>query len=334
MHIRVLSEQDVRSVLTMGNAIDLQAEAFELLAEDQTVEGLRSFAHSSTPPGVAIFNPAFLKDGKGYGVKIVSDFYGNEARGLARLSSIITLLDGITGYPKTVMEGGYLTDIRTGAGTALAARFLARRDSKTIAMIGAGRVARNQLEALCLEHEIEEVLVSTRSPGRGEDFIRRMRGVTGVPNNIQLIDDRTQAVSAADMVVCATTSSEPVLPGNALKPGTFVVCAGAHNRNSREVDNAAVRRAAIHVIDSRRDCLPNAGDFHIPAVEGEFDISCVTELADLVTQALPARKSNADIALYKSMGVPIQDLITAQFVEQRAIDNSLGTLVDIGGGEI
>jgi len=332
MKLRILSENDVRSVLRMSDSIDIQAQAFTALAEGQSIEGLRSFAQSKSPPGVAIFNPSFLKDGKGYGLKVVSDFYQNSSRGVPRMSALVALFDGMTGQPQTVMEGGYLTDMRTGAGTALAARFLARKDSRVVSIFGAGRVARNQLEALCVELTIEHVLVATRSRDRGEEFIDRMRiAGNGVPRDIRLVDDRAQAAAEADIVVCGTTSHDPVFPGASLRPGTFVVGAGAYAPNMREVDTETIRRASKHVIDSKNDCLEDSGDLQIPAKEGAFDIERVVEIADLIAGRAPGRESEDEITFYKSMGVPIQDLITAQFVEERAIDQGIGTLIDIGG---
>ena len=126
-------------------------------AANKSVEGLRSFATSEDPPGVAIFNPCFLRGGAGYGIKVVSDFYGNDNKRIPRMSALVALFDGATGFPKTVMEAGYLTDLRTGAGTGLAARYLAREDSRTVAIIGAGRVARNQLEALATLFDLKTV---------------------------------------------------------------------------------------------------------------------------------------------------------------------------------
>ncbi|MBT5051218.1 MAG: ornithine cyclodeaminase family protein [Rhodospirillaceae bacterium] len=331
MKLRILSESDVRSVLSMADAMDIQARAFTAQAAGQSIEGLRSFAVSELPPGVAIFNPAFLKEGKGYGVKIVSDFYDNPNRGAARLSALVALFNGETGHPRTVMEGGYLTDIRTGAGTALAARYLARKDSRSVTIIGAGRVARHQLQALCVENAIETVVVSTRSRDRGEEFIGRMREGDGAPSHIRLEEDRAKAVSDADMVICATTSPEPVFPGAALRPGTFVASVGTHSAGTREVDTETIRRARVHVIDSRTDCLAAAGDLQIPAKEGALDLDQVSEIADLVAGRTFGRQSDEDITFYKSVGVPIQDLFTAQFVEKRAIEHGIGTLIDIGG---
>ena len=334
MQLRVLSEQDVRSVLRMADAIDIQAEAFTTLADGRSIEGLRSFAKSESPPGVAIFNPSFLTGGKGYGLKVVSDFYENEQRNIPRMSALVALFDGMTGRPRTVMEAGYLTDIRTGAGTALVARYLARKNSRVIGVFGAGRVARNQLEALCVELDIERVYVCTRSRGRGEEFVNRMRAAgNGVPSKIELSDDRAAVAATSDIVVCATTSHEPVFPGSELRAGTFVVGAGAYASDMREVDSETIKRATKHIIDSKRDCLEDAGDFLIPARKDGFDTGRVADIADLVGGRAKGREFENEITFFKSMGVPIQDLITAQYVERRATEEDIGVKLDIGGDQ-
>ena len=331
MKLRILTEGDVRAVLTMAETIPLQAEAFTLLAEGRTVEGLRSFAMSETPPGVAIFNPSFLKEGKGYGVKVVSDFYENPKRGVPRMSALVALFDGETGLPKTVMEGGHLTDLRTGAGTALAAQHLARPECRTLAMIGAGRVARNQLAALCEVCSIEKVWLSTRTPARGQEFVELMSAAGGaVPADIELVGSPQTVIAEADIVVAATTSHEPVFDGRALRPGTFVVAAGAFEATTREVDSETIRRAAKWVVDSL-ECLPDAGDLIIPMSEGIIEEAQVAGIADVVAGRRPGREGADEITYYKSMGVPIQDLVTAQHIERRAEELNIGTVIDIGG---
>jgi ornithine cyclodeaminase/alanine dehydrogenase-like protein (mu-crystallin family) len=331
MKLRVLSESDCRTVIDMVSAIEIQAEAFTLLAAGCSVEGLRSFATSEDPPGVAIFNPCFLRNGRGYGIKVISDFYENEKRRVTRMTGIVALFDGTTGYPRTVMEAGYLTDLRTGAGTGLAARYLARRDSRAVAIIGAGRVARNQLMALSEVFDVDRVLLSTRSAERAEEFVRRMAAVGGrVPKDIRLVD-REEAVRKADIVVAATTSKTPVFSGAWLKPGTFVASVGAYEPSTREVDSVTVGRAAKLVIDSRADCLDHAGDFMLPIAEGVIAREQIAEIAELVSGARPGRGSDEEITYYKSIGVPIQDLVTAQHIERRAEQKGVGTEVDIGG---
>lgn len=332
MKLRILSESDCRAVLNMAMAIDIQGEAFTLLAAGRSVEGLRSTATSETPPGIAIFNPCFLREGKGYGIKVISDFYDNDKRGVVRMSGLVCLFDGETGHPQTVLEAGYLTDLRTGAGTGLAARYLARKDSKVLTIIGAGRVARNQLEALAELFDLETVLLSTRSAARANEFIERTSKANGrIPKDIRLVEDREVAVRQSDIVVAATTSEKPVVNGAWLKPGTFVASVGAYDASMREVDSETIKRASNLVIDSRTDCLHDAGDFMIPVSEGIIQLDQVAEIAELVSGARPPRQSADEITYYKSIGVPIQDLVTAQHMARLAAQRGIGTEIEIGG---
>jgi ornithine cyclodeaminase len=307
----------------------VQAEAFALLAAGRAVEGLRAIARSDDPPGVAIFNPCFLRGGTGYGIKVVSDFYGNTARGLPRMSAVITLFDGTTGLPRTLMEGGYVTDLRTGAGTALAARHLARKDSKVLAVIGAGRVARNQIEALMVEFELKSIRIATRTRGRGEALIDQLRGQHKA--DLSLAKDAQTAVRDADIVVAATTSSQPVVQGRWLKPGAFVAAVGAFAIEHRELDDEVITRASCHVIDSRADVLDRAGDFVTPIGKGILKREQVAEVAEIVSGARSGRRAREDITVFKSSGVPIQDLVTAQHIERRAVERKVGLELELGG---
>jgi len=328
MKLRILGESDVRALMTMREAIDVQAEAFALLAAGAAVDGLRRVVASDDPAGVMIFNPSVLRGGAGFGVKVVSDFYANEAAGVPRMTALVVLFDGRTGAPRTVMEAGHLTDLRTGAGTALAARHLARPDSRTVALFGAGRVARNQVEGLRALLPIERVLVCTRSAARGEAFVAAMQDGGCA---FGLVPSPAEAVRQADVVVCATTATQPVFDGRDLRPGTFVAAAGAYAPDRREVDSETIRRAARLVIDSRPDCLPNAGDLQTPIRDGVIAEDAVAGIADVVAGRRPGRQTPDEITYYKSSGVPIQDQVTAQRIEARAVERGIGTLIEIGG---
>jgi ornithine cyclodeaminase/alanine dehydrogenase-like protein (mu-crystallin family) len=330
--LRILSESDVRRCVDMSDAVEAQAQAFALLAAKQTVEGLRTFVTSESPPAVTIFNPSYLKNGKGFGIKVVSDFLQNDDRTIPRMSALVVLFCGLTGLPRTVMEAGYLTDMRTGAGTALAARHLARADSSSLVLFGAGRVARNQLVALASMLPLEQVRVITRSRPRAEAFVRWARSAGGgIPQDVELAADGDAAVAEADVVVCATTAAQPVLHGAALRPGTFVAAVGANRADAREVDSETIARAAKRVIDSRADCLKHAGDLQVPFGEGTLREGDVAEIAEVVAGQRPGRDNPDEITYYKSIGVPIQDIWTAQRIEARAIEAQIGTVLEIGG---
>jgi ornithine cyclodeaminase/alanine dehydrogenase-like protein (mu-crystallin family) len=327
MKIRILTEADCRSLLTMADAIELQAEAFATLAAGESVEGLRSYAESEHPPGVAIFNPCFLKGGRGYGVKVVSDFYDNDEVTVPRMTATMTLMDGATGVPHTFMEAGYLTDLRTGAGTGLAAKHLARPDTTELAVIGAGRVAQYQILALTAVLPITKIRISTRTRTRAERLVTTLRGE--VAADLEIVDDPAAALRGAGAVVAATTSKSPVVPGEHVEPGAFVVGAGAYAPTSRELDSETIRRAARCVIDSRADCLEDAGDYVIPAQEGVIALADVAEIAEVVSGAVPGRTADDQIFVYKSIGVPIQDLVTGQAIAERARRAGAGTEMEL-----
>jgi ornithine cyclodeaminase/alanine dehydrogenase-like protein (mu-crystallin family) len=333
--LRILSESDVRLCLDMRDAVEAQAQAFALLAAGQTVEGLRTFVTSEAPPAVTIFNPSYVKNAGGFGIKVVSDFFENDDRTIPRMSALVVLFCGRTGLPCTVMEAAYLTDVRTGAGTALAARHLARADSSSLVLFGAGRVARNQLVALAATLSIKRVRVVARSRPRADAFVRWARSAGGgIPQNVELAADGDAAVVGADVVVCATTATQPVLHGAALRPGTFVAAVGANRADAREVDSETIARASNRVIDSRADCLKHAGDLQIPFSEGVLRESEVAEIAEVVAGRRQGRVNEDEITYYKSIGVPIQDIFTAQRIEARAIEAQIGTVLDIGGDPV
>lgn len=331
MQLRFLSEQDVLRLLPMREAIEAQREAFALLCGGESVSGLRSFVVPERPPAVVIFNPSFLKDGRGYGIKVVSDFYENERRGLERMMALVALFDGMTGRPIAVLAGGALTDLRTGAASGLAAEMLARPDARVVALIGAGRVARNQVEALCEVRMIERILVTSRTEARARAFVEELARRGGrIPREVVYTPSRQAAVREADIVVAATTSHEPVFDGRDLRPGSMVIAAGAYEATSREVDSEAIRRASKVVVDSIHDCLDDAGDLVIPIREGILRREDVAELGDLVLGKRPGRERDDEITFFKSIGVPIQDLVTAQHVLRKAEAAEAGQLVELG----
>lgn len=327
MKVRVLTEADCRRLLNMAEAIPLQGDAFRSLAAGEAVDGLRSHAVSESPPGVAIFNPCFLKKGRGYGVKVVSDFYENSGDDVPRMTASMTLMDGTTGAPHTFMEAGYLTDLRTGAGTGFAATVLARPDADELAVIGAGRVARFQILALVEALPIRKVRISTRTEARGRELIADLGDLGGV--SVELVGSPREAVRGAGIVIAATTARAPVLDGADVEPGSLVVSVGSYEATFRELDSEVVRRAALCVIDSVADCLPDAGEYQMAAAEGVLRLESVVGIGDIALDASRGRRHDDDIVVYKSIGVPIQDLFTGEAIARKAREHGVGLVVEM-----
>jgi ornithine cyclodeaminase/alanine dehydrogenase-like protein (mu-crystallin family) len=237
---------------------------------------------------------------------------------------LVVVLDASTGAPLALVEGGHLTALRTGATSALATRYMARADARTVALFGAGVQARTQLAGVRAVRDIREVRIVSR---RAESATRLAGELTGVDTRV--LHDATDALRGADIVITATTSSTPLFLGPALDPGTHVNAIGAYAATMREVDTAAIRRARV-VVDTREGALAEAGDLIIPIRERVIGADhIVAELCEVTSGAIPGRTSSEEITLFKSVGHAAQDVALAHRVLEIAIAQDIGTMVGL-----
>ncbi|MCU0805931.1 MAG: ornithine cyclodeaminase family protein, partial [Burkholderiales bacterium] len=193
--------------------------------------------------GRLLLMPAW-REGEVAGVKLVTVFPRNRARGIATVAALYVLLDGETGHPRALVDGETLTLRRTGAASALASTYLSRPDSDTLLVVGTGTLAPYMVAAHCAVRPIRRVLVWGRTPARAEALSAKLAG-----NGLRAAaaPDLEAALAEADVVTCATTATEPVLRGSAIRPGTHVDLVGGFTRTMREADDALVARAEIYV---------------------------------------------------------------------------------------
>ena len=326
----ILSRADLERLLTPREVVDALEGAFALSAAGRAdVQPRTALAVGSD--GVLLVMPAALRDetggGQDLGSKLVSVYPGNRARGHPTLYATYILMDGGTGRPLALLEGTYLTALRTGATSALAARFLARHDVRHVVCFGAGVQAAFQLTCLAAVLPIEHVSVVGGDPARARSFVDGMRHRLGV--SVDLAGDVSTAVRAADVVTCATTSSQPVVFGSDLRPGTHLDLVGAFRATDREADTEAIRRARV-VVDTYAGALEEAGDVLIPMKEGAISRDHVTaELAEIVTGARRGRTREDEITVFKSVGWAQEDLATARLAYNRAVAQKIGIEVTL-----
>lgn len=259
------------------------------------------------------------------GAKLVTVVEANRKRGLPTLHASYLLSDPETGAPLAFMEAGFLTAIRTGAASAVAATHLARPDSRRAACFGAGVQAEFQLRCLKAALPIESVTVVGRDPARARAFAARMRAALGVP--VEVTRDRRAALREADVVTCATTSSRPVFAGRDLRPGVHVDAVGAFRPTTREVDTETVKRARV-VVDTYHGAWAEAGDLLIPIKAGAITRRQVrAELAEVVARKKPGRTRPEEITLFKSVGWAPEDAAAARLAYERARAQGVGTEV-------
>ena len=319
MQIRVLTATDVHAALSMREAIDAVEKAYAQLAAGKATMPLRSRVH--TDKGVSLLMPAYLHDSGDFAVKIVSVYGDNPSLGLPTVTATVLAMDPATGLPLALMEGDSLTALRTGAAGGVAARYLAREDAKTAALFGAGVQARAQLRAAVTERRIERVLVVDPFESAVKSLMAEVAGWPDAPEVIAEPSPKA-AVAQADIVMAATTTKTPLFDGNDLKPGTHVTGVGSFTPEMQEIDAATIGRARV-VVDQREAVMAEAGDIII--ARATID----AEIGEVINGTQPGRQGEDQITYFKSVGLAVQDAVTAAAVLKAAETKGLGTVIQM-----
>jgi len=327
MNVRLLSADDIRSAISVAEAIEAVADGFAHLSSGSASVPLRTSLETSG--GTSLFMPAYLPDSETTALKMVSVCPDNPRQGLPTVTAVVAVIDGRTGSPLALMDGNYLTALRTGAASGAATDLLARSDAKVLALFGAGAQGRTQLEAICTVRAIEEVRVFDPDRQASRRLVAEMAGQGRVPTNVFLADSPRKAVENAGIVVTATTSHQPVFEGADIGPGTHINAIGAYTPEMRELDETIVSRAKI-VVDTREGCLAEAGDLIMPIQSGVISPADIyAELGEIVRDAKAGRESEEEITLFKSVGTAVQDAAVARAALDRAGQRDLGTVVTL-----
>lgn len=302
-----LTADEVHRALPFAPLIDALAEGFRKGAQApvrhvHTVNGAGD--------GRLLLMPAWRPD-EAIGIKLVTVFPGNRARGVATVGALYVLLDGLTGHPIALMDGEAITLRRTGAASALAARYLARDDARSLLIVGTGALAPYMARAHATVRRYERIEVWGRDATRAEHTARRLAD-EGLP--ALAVSDLAAATRRAGVITCATTALAPVVRGADVQPGTHVDLVGAFTRTMREADDTLIQRAVL-CVDTFGGALAEAGDITQPLERGVIRREhLVAELADLVTGRHPGRSTAAQITAFKSVGTALEDLTAAELV--------------------
>ncbi len=324
----ILSREDVRALVSMPDAIELMKVAFRELSAGRAESPLRS----SVPVedgAVMLLMPAFVPAVGALGFKMVSVFEGNRDKGLPTISAMVCLVDEATGEPAAIMNGAYLTALRTGAVSGAATDLLARPDAKHLVVIGAGAQGVTQAAAVAAVRPIEKITVVDmfeESLGRYRDAI-----ASDWPELADRVETTTDAsvVSSADVICTATTSRKPVFKDSDVRPGTHINGIGAFTPEMQELPPELVARATL-VVDQVHAVLEEAGDFIKPIEAGLLDRDQESpELGQLDAGEVPGRSSEDEITVFKSVGNAVQDVTVARRAATRARETGVGQDVSI-----
>jgi len=326
----ILNAEEVRRVTPMREAIDAMKEAYASLSDGKAVVPLRTRLPIPNSDALSLFMPAFVhtKDSNALAIKAVSLFPTNPPRGLAYIQAAVLVFDPETGQATALLEGSSLTAIRTGAAGGAAIDVLARRDSKVVAIFGAGAQGRTQLEAACTARKIETVYIYDSDSEKARKFAEEMKGEGSIPDDIRVASDAKEAVKHADIICTATTSAKPVFDDKDVKTGTHISAVGSYTADMQEVSAETLKRARI-VVDSYSASLEEAGDLIQPIKAGLFDRSHIhAELGEIVLGRKPGRETEDEITYFKSVGIAVQDAMAAQVALNNARKMNIGREVD------
>jgi ornithine cyclodeaminase/alanine dehydrogenase-like protein (mu-crystallin family) len=322
MGILILNQEEVERLLDMPGCMAAMERALIGLAQGEFHLPLRPVVR---PPGESSFLGLMPTHRGGrrplYALKTVAVFPDNPSRGLDPHQGSVTLYDGTTGEVLALMNATPITAIRTAAVSGIATRALASEDARELGIVGAGHQAHAHVAAMLEARPFERIRIASRSFESAERLAADWPLATAV-------ETAEEAVRGADVVCTVTSSAEPVVLGEWLEPGAHVNAVGACFPHTRELDGTAVARATLFV-DRRESAENEAGDYLLALQEGAIgDGHIRAELGEVLAGTVPGRISPAEITVFESLGLAVEDLAAAEYLEQRALETGTGTTVE------
>jgi ornithine cyclodeaminase/alanine dehydrogenase-like protein (mu-crystallin family) len=309
--MRTFDAATIREAAPIDELLDAVEKAYRDVAAGRDRSPIRSRVEA--PNGDLLVMPGLREGGVGTSVKVVTVVPANAERGLPTVQAVVVWLDATTGEPIAVLDGTALTAMRTGAASGVGTRLLARPDASVLAVIGAGGQADWQVRAVCASRPIREVRVFSRTPSGRDAFAARLRADLGSAIRVTAAPSAEAAIRAADVVCCATTSSEPVFDAAWLTPGAHVNGIGAFRLGMVELPAELFSRATLVAVDSRDAALAEAGDLIAAIESGHFVADSLVEIGT-VDRSWALKRDPEAITVFKSVGLAIQDVAAAEVV--------------------
>ena len=331
MRVLILSHRDVLAALPPEACAEAMAEVLTEHARGGTYMPLRSVMMPPDAAGFMGLMPAWRgrhqDRAAAFALKAICLMPGNPARGLDAHQGLVTLFDGESGVPTAILDASAITAIRTAAVSAVATNLLARRDARTLAILGAGTQARAHLRALANVRGFEHVRVHAPTGAHAQALVQQASLASA---ELSVAVSAEEALRDADVVVTATSAREPVLRHAWLKPGAHLNAVGASTPQAREIDTATVAASALFC-DSRESLRNEAGEFQLAIREGLIagEEHVRAELGEVLAGAAPGRRDDGELTLFRSLGLAIEDLAAAERAVAAARARGLGTEVEL-----
>jgi alanine dehydrogenase len=316
----LLSEENVRELLPMKECV----EVMDRLFQDAGAGGAVNASRYRIPLPGGGSHQVMAGMSTALGATGLKTYAGGRGSG----SNMLVLLYGLNPVgPVALLSANALGAIRTGAASGVATKYMAREDAQSVGVIGSGRQARTQLAAICAVRPITQAWVYSPTPERRAAFAQEMAASLGIA--IEAVESAEAAVAKADIVATITNSRDPVLKGEAIRPGTHINAAGSNSWMRRELDETAIKRSALIVVDDLPQAKTEAGDLIWAYEQRAFQWEQVAELGQLAAKRIPGRPSTDAITLFESQGIGMEDVAAGMHVYRKAIERGLGQQVEL-----
>lgn len=331
MKIRVLNEENIKEIMSMKDAIEADKLALKIFSNKDADIPLRANIDVPEHNGQSLYMYGYAAPASASGVKIVSVYPDNIKKGLNTVPSTMINLNSETGEVNCLMDGTYLTRLRTGAVSGAATDILARKDSKIFALFGTGGQAESQLEAILNVRDIEEVRVFDLSKERAEDFAKRMQDKfkDEFTFEIKAVDSSKEAIEDADIITCVTTAKNPVFDAENLKKGTHINAVGSYTPEMSEISEQTLLKADKIYVDTP-DAAKESGDILKPIQNSSFDLEDITgELGEVISNKKVGRENDDEITFFETTGNAILDLVVSQKIYEGAKEKNIGSIIEL-----
>ena len=319
--IRMISAGEIVGIVNMQQAIDIMGDIFGQLSEGKVIMPLRMVSEIENL--TLLYKPAASVQEKVVGIKILSQVENNRAIKMPVIQGLVFLIDLTDGRFLSLMDGTYLTAIRTGAASGLATRLLARKDANVAAIFGAGAQGRTQLMAIDAVYNPERVFIYDINETAIKDFTAEMQSKV----KAKIIKGENADLKEADVICTATGSEEPLFSINDIKQGVHINAIGSFKSNMQEIDPAIVASSKLY-LDHKDSVIKESGDIIRPIESGIISEEHILgEIGDVVIGKVNGRLSDSDITLFKSVGTAVQDLAMAYAIYQYAEEKDIGQII-------
>ncbi|ALV21463.1 ornithine cyclodeaminase family protein [Carnobacterium antarcticum] len=328
----ILTKEDMQKVFSMEEAIEADKEALRLFSEGKSTVPLRTNIDVPEYEGQSLYMPAYVSGSQSaLGVKIVSVYPNNIDKNLPSVPATMVVLNSKTGIVEAVMDGTYLTQLRTGAVQGAATDVLARKDAKVAALFGTGGQAITQLEAMLTVRQLEEVRIFDIDKGRCQKFVEEMsEEFAAFGTKMIAATSAEEAVAGADIITSATTSKRATFDGKFVEEGTHINGVGAYTPEMHEIPADIIVKADKVIFDTTEGVLAEAGDIITPLEEGLVERSHYQgDLGEVMLGKIAGRATDAEITVFKTVGTAVLDVVTAEKILQKAKKFGVGTTINM-----